>query len=248
MLRGLWKLTWLEVKIFMREPLGLVGTVGIPVFLFLFFGRTFGARASASGQVSQLLKQEIPIFVALFVALSAAISLTAVISIYREGGILKRLRATPLRPPTILCAHVLVKLLFTALTMALMVVAGRRYYPVPLDWHLASFSLAGVVSTVSILSMGFVIRRLVPTARFGRAIASAILCPTVAVSGLFRPIASLPGVWPAVSSFLPTTHAVALMRGAMTGESWSAAMPHLAALVLATVICVAISSRIFRWE
>jgi len=34
----------------------------------------------------------------------------------REGGILKRLRATPLRPRTILAAHVIVKLLSTAVT------------------------------------------------------------------------------------------------------------------------------------
>ena len=40
-------------------------------------------------------------------------SLIAIISIYREGGILKRLRATPLSPVTILSAHVVVKLVFT---------------------------------------------------------------------------------------------------------------------------------------
>lgn len=45
------------------------------------------------------------------------------IAIYREGGILTRLRATTLRPETILAAHVLVKLLFTAITMALLVLA-----------------------------------------------------------------------------------------------------------------------------
>jgi ABC-2 type transport system permease protein len=27
MFRGLWRLTWLEIKIFVREPLGLIGTV-----------------------------------------------------------------------------------------------------------------------------------------------------------------------------------------------------------------------------
>jgi ABC-2 type transport system permease protein len=63
-------------------------------------------------------------------AISAVISLVTIISIYREGGILKRLRATPLRPHTILSAHVLVKLLFTALTLTLMMLAGRRFYPV----------------------------------------------------------------------------------------------------------------------
>ena len=30
-MRALWKLTWLEIKIFVREPLGLFGTIGIPV-------------------------------------------------------------------------------------------------------------------------------------------------------------------------------------------------------------------------
>ena len=58
------------------------------------------------------------------------LSLVTIISIYREGGILKRLRATPLRPHTILTAHVLVKLLLTALTMTLMIVAGKQYFAV----------------------------------------------------------------------------------------------------------------------
>ena len=66
----------------------------------------------------------------MFVAIGAVLSLVAIMAIYREGGILKRLRATPLRPHTILTAHVLVKLLFSAITMAVMVLAGRRYFPV----------------------------------------------------------------------------------------------------------------------
>ena len=73
---------------------------------------------------------DLPIFASLLIAASAVLSLVAIIAIYREGGILKRLRATPLRPHTILTAHVLVKLLFTAITLAVMVLAGRRYYPV----------------------------------------------------------------------------------------------------------------------
>ena len=32
--RGLWALTWLEIKIFLREPLGVFGSVFVPVFLF----------------------------------------------------------------------------------------------------------------------------------------------------------------------------------------------------------------------
>ena len=54
----------------------------------------------------------------MLIAISAVLSLVTIISIYREGGILKRLRATPLRPQTILSAHVLVKLLLTAVDAA----------------------------------------------------------------------------------------------------------------------------------
>ena len=48
MLRGLWRLTWLEIKIFVREPLGVIGTVGVPVLLFVVLGRLLGP-ACANG-------------------------------------------------------------------------------------------------------------------------------------------------------------------------------------------------------
>ena len=38
-LRGLWKLTWLELKIFVREPMGFIGSVAIPVLLFVVLSR-----------------------------------------------------------------------------------------------------------------------------------------------------------------------------------------------------------------
>ena len=48
----------------------------------------------------------------------------------RDRNILKLLRATPLRPQTILTAHVFVKLTLTVATLALLVLAGKCYYPV----------------------------------------------------------------------------------------------------------------------
>ena len=57
------------------------------------------------------------------------LSLATIVAIYREGGILKRLRATPMRPHTILTAHVVVKLLFTLATLLALIVAGKRVFP-----------------------------------------------------------------------------------------------------------------------
>src|SRR5687768_18276211 len=99
---------------------------------------------------------ELPVLVAVFIAISAVLSLVTIISIYREGGILKRLRATPLRPWTILTAHVLVKLIFTAVTVLLMLLAGRAYYPADLHIPVVRFTVALLVCTFSIMSIGFV--------------------------------------------------------------------------------------------
>src|SRR5262245_46018177 len=112
MLRGLWKLTWLEIKIFLREPLGTFGSILFPVLIFVVVSRFAGGRlASGAPSAAGFLSVGLPVFVSVLIALSGVLSLVTIISIYREGGILKRLRATPLRPQTILTAHVLVKLI-----------------------------------------------------------------------------------------------------------------------------------------
>src|SRR5262245_57321403 len=156
-MRGLLKLTWLEIRIFVREPLGFVAAVGVPLAMFLVLGRSVSPSTDQSVRTTQFLAQDLPLFVSIFISINAALSLIAVISIYREGGILKRLRATPLRPPVILGAHVLVKLVFTGISLVLLILAGRRFYPVTLHPHVVSFALAVLVTTLAILCMGFVI-------------------------------------------------------------------------------------------
>ena len=106
------------------------------------------------------------------------LSLVTIIAIYREGGILKRLRATPLRPHTILTAHVLVKLLFTAVTLA---VDGRWPAAATIRWAPTSRSCRSrwrcCSAPSSILSLGFLIASIVPTARFAQPIGTLILYP-----------------------------------------------------------------------
>ncbi len=249
MLRGLWRLTWLEIKIFVREPLGVIGSVAIPVVIFVLFSRMLGPRVRTGVPgVPAFMSVDLPIFASLMIAASAVLSLVAIIAIYREGGILKRLRATPLRPHTILSAHVIVKLLFTALTLAVMVLLGRRYYPLDPEVPLISFTLALLYSTVCVLSLGFLIASIVPTARFAQPIGTFVFYPMLGVSGLFFPVESLPPLLQALARVVPLTYAVSLLRGVWHGEGW---LPHagdVAALGVAFLVCTLISSRVFRWE
>jgi ABC-2 type transport system permease protein len=246
--RGLLRLTWLELKIFLREPLGAVGTIMIPVVVFIVLGRTLGRRTAAGQAPGVSVSVDVPVFAALLIVLSAVMSLVTIISIYREGGILKRLRATPLRPYTILSAHVVVKLLLTVVTLALIVLAGKRYYPTNLDVPVLGFALALLLSTVSILSMGFLIASVVPTARFAQPIGAVVLYPMVAISGLFMPLDSLPPALHFVARALPITYAVSLLKGILANDSWGAHVGDVVALAVGFVVCTAVSAKVFRWE
>jgi ABC-2 type transport system permease protein len=249
MLRGLWKLTWIEIKIFLREPLGAFGTIGFPVLIFLVLGRVAGRRlAPPALAANSFVGVGLPVLASVLIAISSVLSLVTIISIYREGGILKRLRATPLRPQTILTAHVIVKLMLTAATLALMVLAGKRYYPVGVHAPLFSFTVALLISTWSILSIGFLIASIVPTARFAQPIGAIILYPMIGVSGLFVPVEALPPVLHTVARVLPLTYAVALLQGIWNGEGWAAHAGDVGALAVVFVVCTALSAKVFRWE
>src|ERR1700686_2920924 len=249
MLRGLWKLTWIEIKIFLREPLGAFGTIVVPVLIFLVLGRVVGRGLPPSAfPAAGFIRVELPVLASLLIAVSAVLSLVTIIAIYREGGILKRLRATPLRPQTILTAHVLVKLILSAATLALMVLAGKRYYPVGVHVPLFSFTIALLISTWSILSIGFLIASIVPTARFAQPVGAIILYPMIAVSGLFVPVESFPPMLQAVARVLPLTYSVHLLQGIWNGDGWLAHIGDVAALAVLFLLCTAISAKVFRWE
>jgi len=247
-MKALLKLTRLEVKIFVREPMGVIGTVGIPVAVFLITSRLLGPRIARAAIQSGSASTVLPVLASILMALSAISSLITIVSIYREGGILKRLRATPLSPTVILSAHVLVKLLFTVLTLVVMVLLGRRYIPPDAQVPLFSYGVALTFATWAILSIGFLIASIVPTARFAQPIAAVIMYPMVALSGLFYPIDALPQSLEWLARALPLGYAVSLLDGIWRGEGWIAHLGDVAALTLFFLVFTAISSRVFRWE
>jgi ABC-2 type transport system permease protein len=141
-----------------------------------------------------------------------------------------------------------VKLGFTLFSLALLVLAGRRLFPGVMQVNVFSFAAAVLLSTLSILSLGFVLAGLVPTARFAQPLGAVVLYPMLAVSGLFFPVERLPQWLQVTASLLPTTHAVALLLGVWDGSGWGAHWMNAAALLVLFAVYTAISTRIFRWE
>lgn len=247
--RGLWSLTWLEIKIFLREPLGVFGSVFVPVFLFTILSRMFGNRLTQMPAGTRgIIGPDLAVFAALLISISSVLSLVTIIAIYRESGILKRLRATPLRPLTILSAHVMVKLLFTVATLALTLLFGRRYFAVdiPIPW--VAFGAATALGTLSILSLGFVLASVAPTARFAQPIGTIVLYPMVGFSGLFTPVDQMPLVMQFIAHVTPGTYAVSLMRAAWRHEPLLQHVGDLAGLAIIAVVCTLVAVKVFRWE
>ena len=247
MLNGLLKLSWIETKIFLREPMGVVGTLFMPVVFFLIMARFLRGVPRPSAALGRV-GFNATILASLLIVLGTVQSLIAIMAIYREGGILKRLRATPLAPVTILSAHVLVKLALTLTSFLLLVLAGRRAMPGAMPEDMVGFAAAILLSTLGILGLGFLVASVVPTARFAQPLGAAVFYPMLALSGLFFPIERLPMVLRVVADMLPTTHAVTLMRGTFDGTAWSAQWGSVLALVAIFAVCLALATRWFRWE
>ena len=249
MMRGLWKLVWLELKIFFREPMGAFGTVVAPVLVLVLFGR-IGTYVIPRSQAaaSSFFKIDVPVFIAILIAINAVVSLVAIMAIYRESGILKRLSTTPLHSQTILTAHVIVKLILTAITLLLTLFLGRKSLLTDTHIPLFRFTIAVLISTWSILSVGFLIASIVPTARFAQPISSVLLYPMIALSGLFVPLTTFSPTVRNIAHALPLTYAVQLLGGIWKGEPWSAHITDIAALAFVFVACTALSRKVFRWQ
>lgn len=248
-MHGLGRLIWIELKVFLREPLGAFGTVIAPVLVLVLFGR-IGTYVVPRAQkaATTFFTIDVPVFVTILIAINAVVSLVSIMSIYRESGILKRLSTTPLRPHTILTAHVIVKLLLTSATLVLALLFANRSLLTAAGIPFLRFLVAALIATASILSMGFVIASFVPSGRFAQPITSVLLYPMIAVSGLFVPLTSFSPAFRSFARLLPMTYAVSLLHGIWKSEPWAAHIGDIGALILVFAICTALSTKIFRWE
>jgi ABC-2 type transport system permease protein len=184
----------------------------------------------------------------MIIGTTGIMGLTITMSAYREKGILRRLRATPLRPQVILAGQVVVIFLMTVLGMVLLILAGKLVYGLRFDGNPFSVAAAFVLGSLSFFALGFVLAGVMPTARTGQVVSMAIFYPMLFLSGAGLPLEMLPDGVRKFSNFLPLTHVVTLLRGLWIGEAWNQHTTEVIVLISLLVIGVLISSKTFRWE
>lgn len=247
-MHALTKYTWTEFKLYLREPIGAFFTLIFPLMMLFLFGSIYGNEPSPLFNGYGSVDVSVPAYTAMIIGTTGILNLAITMSAYREKGILRRLRATPLRPQVILVAQVVVTFMMTVAGMLLLVLAGNLFYNLRFDGNPVSVVLAFILGSFSFFSLGFVLAGIMPTARTAQVVGMAIFYPMLFLSGAGIPLELLPEGVRKFSAFLPLTHVVTLLRGLWIGEAWS---QHITEVIVLTGVLFAgmiISAMTFRWE
>jgi ABC-2 type transport system permease protein len=247
-MKSLLKMTWMEAKLFLREPVGAFFTLAFPLMMLFLFGSIYGNEPTPMFGGRGTIDISVPSYTAMIVATTGLMGLTITMAAYRENGVLRRLRTTPISPLIILFAQVIVLFLMTTLGMVLLVVAGKLVYHMRFEGNALSVLAGFTLSSLSFFAIGFVLAGLMPNARTAQVVGMVILYPMLFLSGAGFPRELLPEAIKKVSTFLPLTYVVDLLRGLWIGESWGQHITAVIVLAAVLVVGALISVKTFRWE
>lgn len=245
-MKQFWKLTWIELKLQLREPLAAFFTLVFPLMLLVVFGSIFGNEPEAFlggfGQVDL----SVPGYIGMIVGTIGMLGLPITLANYREQGILRRYQATPLRPSAVLWAQVAVNVLMTALGTAILFVAGRLLYDLRPPTVTLTMIPAIAISALSFFAVGFMMAGVMPTPRSAQAVGMALFYPMLFLSGAAMPRQIMPETVQRVAEFLPLTHVVILLEDLWFAGDWNlVSLGVVCAMLLAGLV---VTRMTFRWE
>ena len=247
-MKSLLKMTWMETKLFFREPIGAFFTLLFPLMFLFLFGSIYGNSPlkQLNGQGS--VDISVPAYTAMIIATTGLVGLPITMAAYRENGVLRRLRTTPINPIVVLVTQVIVLFMMTAVGMILLIIAGKLVFHLRFDGDVFNVIGGFILSSLSFFAIGFILAGLMPTARTAQVVGMVILYPMLFLTGAGFPRELLPESILKISNFLPLTYVVTLLRGLWVGDSWSMHFTDVIVLAGILVAGVLISIKTFRWE
>jgi ABC-2 type transport system permease protein len=247
-MRGLGSLTWISFKLYIREPIATFFTLVFPTMLVLLFGAIYGNEPVAMFGGRGSMDVSLPAYSGLIVGTVGLMSVPITTAAYREQGILRRFKVTPLRPWTYIAADQATNLLMTMLGMVVVSLVAWLMFNVQFEGQIGSILIALVVGTLAMSAVGYVIASLASTARIAQVISMAIFYPMMFLSGAGMPAEMLPDSLQKVSDFLPLTYVVRLMRGLWFGDGLTEHWLELGVLAGIVLVAGTLAARLFKWE
>jgi len=247
-MKSLFKMTWMEAKLFLREPIGAFFTLVFPLMMLFLFGSIYGNKPTSLFNGLGTIDISVPAYTAMIIATTGLLGLTITMSAYRENGVLRRLRTTPISPLLVLVSQVIVLFLMTTFGMVLLIIAGKLVYHIHFYGNALNVILGFILCSLSFFSLGFVLAGLMPTARTAQVVGMVLLYPMLFLSGAGFPRELLPEAIKNISVFLPLTYVVNLLRGLWVGEAWSHHTTDVIVLASILITGILVSIKTFRWE
>ncbi|MDJ0960939.1 MAG: ABC transporter permease [Acidimicrobiia bacterium] len=237
-----------EGKVFVRDPVGLFFGLVFPALLVIALGFFFPGFDEPASELNGLRYVDVysNVAIALGIATLGLVTLPPILGQYRQFGILRRLRTTPVSPARLLLAQLVVHAVVAVLSAILAVTAAVVLFDVTVPeqplWFLVSFVLA----VASVFAIGLLVGARVRSPNAGVGFGMGIYFPLLFMAGLWVPRSVMPDGLLTVSNLTPLGSGVQALE-----DSWFGTGPEAMHLVIMLVWAVAIgflAVRLFRWE
>ncbi|SHF90761.1 ABC transporter permease [Streptoalloteichus hindustanus] len=243
---ALTRLTATETRLFFREPMLVFFALAFPPIVLVVLGSIPAMREpNASFGGMRVISLYVPIIVVMGLAMFAN-SLSQLFATYREKGVLRRMRTTPVRPGVMLGAQLLMSTGLSVVTMLVVLAIGRLAFDVGLPRQLPAYLVSYVLAALAVFAIGLLVAAIAPTGKSAGATASLLFLPLMVFSGLWMPRAGMNDVLRRISDFTPLGAGVQSLQDATAGH-WPQPL-HMAVMLGWTIVAGGLAARYFRWE
>jgi ABC-2 type transport system permease protein len=242
------KLTLAEGKLFVRDPIALFFGLVFPAVLLLALGSFMPGFDEAYDDFGglRLIDVYAPVTLALGLATLGFVTLPPILATYRQFGILRRLRTTPVQPAQLLWAQLVVHMVVAVLASVAAVVVAVLAFDVVVPEQPLWFVVSFVLAAASVFALGLLVGAIARSTSAGQAIGMATYFPMLFLAGVWVPRDVMPDGLRTVSDLTPLGSGVQAMHDSWFGFTPSAT--HLGVMLAYAVVVAAVAVRLFRWE
>ena len=217
--------------------------------LFLSSGGPEFVRQEVSGEPIRYVDWFVPGVIGMNMMFSCIFGVGWIIVRYRKNGVLKRLKATPVRALEFVSAQLVSRLIIVLLTSIVVFTGTNIFLKFMMEGSYLNLILITAVATVNMISFGLVFAARIKSEELANGLMNLALWPMMAFSGVFFSLEGTPPILQKLSRIFPLTHYIEAARAIMLdGAGIADIMPNLIVLLGMTVLFLLLSSLMFKWE
>ncbi len=251
-MRTLVKLSWIELKLFVREPITVIFTLALPIIFLFVMGGVFGNEASTDdgGMVVFRgvgpLDYYIPAYFALVMMAIGTVALPVHLAGYRERGVLRRLRASSISVWSVLGSQLTVSFVIAIIGSILILICGIIAYSPNMPQEIGLLILAFLLGLASFTAFGFFLGAVLPSTRAAQGLGLILFFVMMILGGAGPPPEVLTGAMDVIGQITPLRHVIIILQDPYLGFGWN----QNASLIVVgiTVVAIILAARYFRWE